>query len=254
MRDVAVGLLVVAATALLLAMNANQPQHGPATPGSPEPGASAELDISRLGPLDAGTRVSASSAEQPGAQHPYLAWANTVGPRVGIPPRALAAYAAAERAVHDSSPGCRLSWVTLAGIGAVESGHGTHGAATIRDDGGVRPQVIGPALDGSADLGAVSDTDDGSLDGDTAWDRAVGPMQFLPQTWADWGSDADEDGSVNPHSLDDASLAAARYLCASGQDTATGEGWADAVFSYNHSTGYVRQVYAHAQMYAALSR
>ncbi len=34
--------------------------------------------------------------------------------------------------------------------------------------------------------------------------------------------------------MDDAALAAARYLCASGADLATGTGWSTAVFSYNH--------------------
>jgi hypothetical protein len=51
--------------------------------------------------------------------------------------------------------------------------------------------------------------------------------------------------------LDDASLGAARYLCASGQDLATGEGWSASVRSYNHSDAYVREVYGAASAYAA---
>ncbi len=45
------------------------------------------------------------------------------------------------------------------------------------------------------------------------YDRAVGPMQFLPGTWGRWGSDGDRDGVSDPQDVDDAALAAARYLC-----------------------------------------
>ena len=74
-------------------------------------------------------------------------------------------------------------------------------------------------------------------------------MQFLPSTWSTWASDGDGDGRQDPQDLDDASLAAARYLCASGQDLATGAGWSAAVRSYNHSDAYVREVYGAASAY-----
>ena len=45
-------------------------------------------------------------------------------------------------------------------------------------------------------------------------DRAVGPMQFLPASWARYGADGNGDGVRDPHQLDDAALAAAAYLCA----------------------------------------
>ncbi|MBM7786454.1 hypothetical protein [Tenggerimyces flavus] len=48
---------------------------------------------------------------------------------------ALQSYAVAEARLAQSRPGCRLSWVTLAGIGAVESDHGQHGGRTLRADG-----------------------------------------------------------------------------------------------------------------------
>ncbi len=45
-------------------------------------------------------------------------------------------------------------------------------------------------------------------------------------------------------------MSAARYLCADGHDLASGAGWADAVFSYNHSQSYIDDVYAAATAYA----
>ena len=252
LRDVVPAAVAVSASVLLLVMGARTSPFVPVNRGPTERGLGAAGDPSLLGSSSPG--VSASSRGQRDARHPYLPWATEVGTRIGIPARALAAYAAAEVATRESIPGCRLSWVTLAGIGAVESGHGTDGAATINDDGLVTPPVVGPALDGSTGFRAIADTDGGSYDGDRRWDRAVGPMQFIPETWQNWRADGNEDGMADPHNFDDAALAAARYLCASGLDTGTGEGWTDAVFSYNHSADYVRQVFAHARLYAARSR
>ena len=96
------------------------------------------------------------------------------------------------------------------------------------DDGGnVLPPVRGPRLDGSiVDTRAVQDTDGGRLDGDALYDRAMGPFEFIPETWKRYGVDANGDGVASPDNIDDASLAAGRYLCADGRNLATGEGWA----------------------------
>ena len=45
------------------------------------------------------------------------------------------------------------------------------------------------------------------------YDRAVGPMQFIPSTWSVIGVDGDNDGKRNPQDIDDAALATAVYLC-----------------------------------------
>ena len=76
---------------------------------------------------------------------------------------------------------------------------------------------------------------------------AVGWMQFMPETWARWGVDADGDGRANPWVPEDAVYAAARYLAASGavRDPAR------AVFAYNHAGWYVDQVLRLAQAYAS---
>lgn len=178
------------------------------------------------------------------------AWAPGIAARTGVPARALQAYAAAELAQRTVTPDCRLSWTTLAGIGRVESDHGRLGRADLDADGVVRPSIIGIALDGTRTTQEIRDTDGGLLDGDVDYDRAVGPMQFLPTTWAQYGRDGNGDGVRDPHQLDDAAAAAAAYLCASGRDTASGEGWWDGVLTYNRSVEYARLVWAAADRYA----
>ena len=91
------------------------------------------------------------------------------------------------------------------------------------------------------------------MHGDPRWDHAVGPMQFLPSSWLRWGADGDGDGLVDPHDLDDAALAAGRYLCVGERDLGLGEDWHAAVHSYNHSDEYVADVLARADRYAELS-
>jgi membrane-bound lytic murein transglycosylase B len=178
-----------------------------------------------------------------------VAWAAAAAERSGVPARALRAYAAAELAQRSATPECRLSWSTLAGIGRVESDHGRFGGARVGADGAAHPSIIGPPLDGSPGVREIRDTDGGRLDGDTTFDRAVGPMQFLPGTWARYGADGNDDGFRDPHQLDDAALAAARYLCADGRDTASGEGWWAGVLTYNSSVDYARLVWAAADRY-----
>jgi membrane-bound lytic murein transglycosylase B len=156
--------------------------------------------------------------------------------------------------MRDVAPECRLSWVTIAGIGRIESDHGRHGGAVLGDDGRPSPPIIGIPLDGSPGVREIRDTDGGVLDGDRKYDRAVGPMQFIPTTWKLYGVDASGDGKADPQQIDDAALATARYLCDHGRDMATGQGWWDGVLSYNHSVEYGRKVFALAEHYAELAQ
>jgi hypothetical protein len=96
-----------------------------------------------------------------------------------------------------------LRWQVLAAIGQVESGHGRN---------------MGPSTAG-----------------------ALGPMQFMPATWAFSGVDGDGDGKADIMNPYDAVPAAALYLCRAG--AANGQqGLYDAVFSYNHADWYVKMV------------
>lgn len=169
----------------------------------------------------------------------------------GVPRPALRAYHRAEMVLADVDKTCRIDWSLLAGIGRVESDHGRYGGAVVRKGGVSDPLIRGIALDGGPGIAAISDSDDGRLDGDRTWDRAVGPMQFIPTTWDVVGTDGDGDGKANPDDLDDAALAAGVYLCAGGGDLSTRSGVADAVMRYNHSTEYVALVTSYADAYAA---
>jgi hypothetical protein len=96
-----------------------------------------------------------------------------------------------------------LSWKVLAAIGQVESGHGRN---------------VGPSTAG-----------------------ALGPMQFLPSTWAFAGVDGDGDGKADIMSPYDAVPAASLYLCRNGAGRG-GQSLYNAIFSYNHADWYVKKV------------
>ena len=159
---------------------------------------------------------------------------------LGIPGVMLGAYQRAAGTLAATQPGCHLSWSVLAGIGRIESGHASDGRVDAA--GNTLGPILGPRLDGSAGMAAIPDTDHGVLDGDTVWDRAVGPMQFIPSSWRSWGV-----GS--PSNIYDATLAAARYLCAGGADLSQPAQLRAAVYRYNHSTTYVDIVLQWAAAY-----
>jgi hypothetical protein len=172
----------------------------------------------------------------------------------GIPVVALAAYKAAERRMAAEDASCGVRWSLLAAIGRVESNHGRFAGATLLRDGRSDPPIVGIALDGRPGVARIADTDGGRYDGDTTFDRAVGPMQFIPGTWAMFAADSDSDGTADPFDIDDVALAAARYLCRAGGDLRTESGRRDAVFSYNRSDDYVRLVLDLADEYARGAR
>jgi len=76
---------------------------------------------------------------------------------------------------------------------------------------------------------------------------AIGWMQFMPDTWARWGTDANGDGIADPWNAQDAIYSAARYLAATGGQTDIRA----AVFAYNHAQWYVDEVMQLAQQYDA---
>jgi membrane-bound lytic murein transglycosylase B len=167
-----------------------------------------------------------------------------------IPQAALLAYRRAVIVMDETAPDCHLSWPVLAGIGQVESDQGRYGGAHVLSDGSTQPHIVGVALNGVGNVARIPDTDNGRWDSDKVWDRAVGPMQFIPSTWAVVGVDADNDGVRNPHDFDDAALAAAVYLCANHRDLNTAKGLHAAIYSYNHSEAYVDTVLRLARAYA----
>jgi membrane-bound lytic murein transglycosylase B len=234
-------VLALAGGGIWLLRSATQPTQ------SPLEAPAASVPIAHVTP---GAVVPPQPQAGPVGEDPLRTWANRVAGVIDIPARALMAYGNAELVLRSTQPTCHLSWATVAGIGRVESNHGRFGGATLRDDGRSSKPIIGVPLDGSAGVKAIRDTDHGQFDGDPAVDRAVGPMQFIPSTWRKWTSDANLDGVGDPQQIDDAALAAGRYLCAGNRDLATPKDWWAAVFSYNNSVPYGQKVFGLADGYA----
>lgn len=184
----------------------------------------------------------------------FTAWSQPLSQDTGIPVAALNAYANAQLIAQQAWPQCQLSWTTLAGIGYVETRHGSYNGShfkrsSIDPDGVVRPTIVGVPLDGTGGNQRILDTDKGELDGDNQLDRAVGPMQFIPSSWARYGLDANGDGVATVNHIDDAAAAAAQLLC-NGTDLSTAEGWSSAVRRYNNSQEYLVKVRNAANAYA----
>ncbi len=209
-------------------------------------------NLSPLPPAVTQSLVNAGLPRTAGASSP--AAPNVVLPvagveAIGIPSPVLLAYLRAQTREARLQPGCHLTWPVIAGIGLIESGHAIHhGAMTPGWDGVARPPILGPVLNGNG-TAAIADSDGGKLDGDRTWDRAVGPMQFLPSTWRTWGVAADGHGTADPQNVRDAAAAAAAYLCSDGRDLRQPTALVAAVFSYNHSDNYVRAVLGAARTY-----
>jgi hypothetical protein len=167
----------------------------------------------------------------------------------GIPVRALEAYRVAATLVGSADPGCHIDWALLGAIGRVESDHARFGGNQLDSSGVARPGIIGIALDGSHGTARILDTDHGRLDRDTVYDRAVGPMQFIPGTWKVAGVDANGDGVKDPQNMADAAAATAVYLCSGGGDLSRPDDLRSAILRYNASDSYAGLVTAIANAY-----
>ena len=170
--------------------------------------------------------------------------AATAGGALGIPPVVFSAYVAAEANAPSVAEDCVVDWPIIAGIWKVESNHATYRGRTVTADGIVTPPLYGITLDGSTPGTArIPDTDDGVLDGDPTWDRAVGPAQFLPGSWRALGQDGNSDGRKDPQNVFDAALATVAHLCLTAPgDYTTPDDLAAALLRYNHSAEYVERV------------
>ncbi|WP_308691222.1 lytic murein transglycosylase [Williamsia phyllosphaerae] len=177
-----------------------------------------------------------------------LAPALPPGP-LGIPGIVLQAYKLAADRVGAENGACKLPWFLLAGIGRIESGHA--GDGSVDTSGTTINPIEGPLLNGTlAGNAVITDTDKGAIDGDATHDRAMGPMQFIPSTWAAWGTDANGDGRADPNNIFDATLAAGRYLCSGVSDIMSASHRVSSVLRYNNSVEYANNVLTWALAYA----
>jgi membrane-bound lytic murein transglycosylase B len=169
---------------------------------------------------------------------------------LGVPGIAIAAYQSAEHTLAAENPACGIPWYLLAGIGQVESTHAFGGKADA--DGNPLTPVYGPVLDGSlSGNNVIHDSDGGALDGLAGYDRAIGPMQFLPETWKHYASDGNGDGIADPQNLFDAALTAGKYLCDGGLNMRDLTQQTKAILRYNNSMAYVANVMAWATSYSS---
>ncbi|GAA3687855.1 lytic transglycosylase domain-containing protein [Gordonia hankookensis] len=168
---------------------------------------------------------------------------------LGIPGVVLQAYKLAANRVASDTPQCKLPWFLLAGIGRIESNHASNGSVDAY--GTTINPIAGPVLNGTlAGNAVIRDTDGGRIDGDSSHDRAMGPMQFIPSTWAAWGTDANGDGKADPNNVFDATYSAGRYLCSGVTDIMAAKNKVAAVMRYNHSMEYAANVLSWAAAYA----
>ncbi|WP_019608921.1 C40 family peptidase [Nocardiopsis sp. CNS-639] len=174
----------------------------------------------------------------------------------GIPAVMLDAYQQAVDDLDEHAPDCEgMTWAVLAGVGKIESHHAA--GSTIAEDGTITPPIIGPTLDGSGAGGNTTphtDTDGGEWDGDTEFDAAVGPMQFIPATWESVGITARAGAEPDPHNAYDAALTAAVYLCGDQPtDLSDEEALTGALWRYNQSEVYAADVTGWIDTYAQMS-
>ena len=108
--------------------------------------------------------------------------------------------------------------------------------------------IYGPTLDGTLPGNEV--VVQSNTAGRVAYARAMGPMQFLPGTWARYASDGDGDGVADPQNLYDATLAAARYLCSGNLNLRDQQQVLASILRYNNSMPYAQNVLGWAAAYA----
>lgn len=245
----AFGVAVIAPLVLLLAVGASAPTPRHAVNDA---GITTVAAVARTGD-DAGVVVVA--AQRPPTPFRF-AMANISAPpppivvsspgSLGIPAVALSAYRNAERMMASAYPGCGVSWNLLAGIGRIESMHSNGGATdpTGTSMGG----IFGPALDGT--LAGNEVIVQNVQAGRVTYARAMGPMQFLPSTWARYASDGNGDGKADIQNIYDASLGAARYLCSGNLNLRDRSQVLSAILRYNNSMAYAQNVLGWAAAYA----
>ncbi|MEV0477084.1 lytic transglycosylase domain-containing protein [Streptomyces prunicolor] len=241
------------AAAAVAALSASQ---APAVTGNDRPTAAGQTtpdgstDHSATGDSPYYTDLPPLSSPLPSpsdSQPPSIGTPVSVGEaEAGIPATILDAYKKAETELAASKPGCNLPWQLLAAIGKVESGQARGGQ--VDASGTTTSKILGPALDGNG-FALIKDTDNGAYDGNSTYDQAVGPMQFIPSTWAWAGRDGNGDGKKDPNNIYDAALAAGHYLCRNDWNLSTDAGLRSAILSYNNSTDYLNTVLSWLEYY-----
>ena len=226
------------------------PPSGDAPSGAPitPPNPSGSLFPTGPSPTASETALPVRPADQ------LAPWATRIAAAVTVPEIAVQAYGYAQVVMDRTDPACHVTWTTLAAVGQKESRHGQAGGAKLGEGGRSVPPIVGPLLDGKGGRAEVKDTDAGAFDGDSRFDRAMGPLKLMPSMWSAQAIDADTDGILDPYDIDDAALALARLLCSGNDDLSVGTGWNAAVARYHSGTSYARDLFAIADDYGRRTR
>lgn len=248
-RTPAFGLAVIVPLVLLVAVGASAPSSKHAVA---DDGITPLAAVARTGQSSGVTVVTATRLPTPlrfatatlSAPPPPVVFSPLGG--LHIPSIALSAYRNAERMMASAYPGCGVSWNLLAGIGRIESQHAFGGATDVHGTA-VQP-ILGPALDGTLPGNEI--IVHSVQAGRVTYARALGPMQFLPGTWARYASDGDGDGKADVQNIYDATLGAARYLCSGNLNLRDPSQVTAAILRYNNSMAYAQNVLGWAAAYA----
>ena len=164
---------------------------------------------------------------------------------------ALEAYAYAARVAEVENPDCHSAWPTLAGIGMVESHHGTYRGATIAPNGDVTPPIRGVRLDGTMGNLEIIDSDSAACSTATpAWTARWARCSSSPRHGGSTGS-TPTTTARSARTTSTTRRCRRRAICAGGaRISSTPRGWMNALRAYNLSDQYARTVRDWATAYA----
>ncbi len=192
--------------------------------------------------------TSSASAEVPKEQpkvpqqqgQEFDAWVSKTSGWLDIPLRAMTGYAKTTMALSKETPGCRLSWVTLAALGKIASDHGRANGSGVGADGVM-----------TVPLATVQVRDFYNKVVSTA--NASGPLQLAPSVWNQFQASA-SGKKPDPQKIDDATLTAGRALCASGRDLGQGQTWWNAVSTLQPAPLLMHRTLATVNVYGTVGQ
>jgi soluble lytic murein transglycosylase-like protein len=249
-RKIRALMATAAATAALAVPVAVARAEAAATTAAPTPGATLEAPAA---PSEAGENAEAPVKQNETLVPPPAPATKTPPPSGGVNAGEGRVEEEAPAAETEAAPAPGATTAPAADVFSIPSLPSSSCAIT-----GVPPVLIpiyhaasdryGLGPQGPAILAAINaiETAFGSNLG-PSYAGAEGWMQFMPETWAMYGVDANGDGVKDPNNPEDAIHAAARYLSAAGMPE---DVWG-AIFAYNHADWYVEDVLANAGCYAA---
>ncbi|OXM53643.1 hydrolase Nlp/P60 [Amycolatopsis thailandensis] len=228
---------VVVAGAALIAAVTFAPKEGPKPEAVAAPASAPPAPPTSSAPAEM-PKEQPKVPQQMGQE--FDAWVSKTSGWLDIPLRAMTGYAKTTVTLSKETPGCRLSWVTLAALGKIGSDHGRATGSSLKDDGVM-----------TVPLGAVEVRDFYNKVVSSA--NASGPLQLTPSVWSQFQASA-SGGKPNPQNIDDATLTAGRALCAGGRDLGQGQTWWSAVSTLQPAPLLMHRTLATVNVYGTVGQ